>query len=147
MADGGKNTLAAARGTLEEGRWYDVEIQVQGTSARCLLDGQLIHEFSLPERQSLYANATLDEKSNELIVKLVNPTNVRQVTDIKLNDKEMVRGRAIVLSSEKGSDENSMRAQLNVSPIEYPINIAEDSRRIAVPLNPFSLTILRLKLQ
>ncbi len=147
MANGGKNTLVAARGTLEEGRWYDVEIQVNGASARCLLDGQLIHEFSLPERQSLYANATFDEKSNELIVKLVNPTNVRQVTDIKLNDKEMVQGRAIVLASEKGSDENSMRAQLKVSPIEYPVNITESSKRLAIPLSPFSLTILRLKLQ
>ena len=147
MADGGKNTLAAARGTLEEGRWYDVEIQVQGTSARCLLDGQLIHEFSLPERQSLYANATLDENTNELIVKLVNPTNVRQITRIKLDGREVVQGRCIELSSEKGSDENSMRAQLNVSPVERPFHITESTRAVVCPLSPFSLTILRLKLK
>ena len=145
LADGGKTTLAAQAGHLEEGRWYAVEIQVNGTSARCLLDGQLIHEFSLPERQSLYANATLDEKSGEMIVKLVNPTRERQITKINLKGAQASQGRAIVLASESGSDENTMRAQLNVSPVEYPIGINEPSSTIIVPVQPFSLSILRVK--
>ena len=145
MADGGKNTLAAARGTLEEGRWYDVEIQVNGASARCLLDGRLIHEFSLPERQSLYANATFDERTNEMIVKLVNPTRERQEVSIKLNGTRATTGRSIVLSSEKGTDENTMQAQLQVSPVERSVNISEPTSRIVVPAQPFSLIILRLK--
>ncbi len=147
MADGGKNTLAAARGTLEEGRWYDVEIQVNGTAARCLLDGQIIHEFSLPERQSLYANATFDEPTGELIVKLVNPTQADQPTTIKLGNKRATGGRTIILSSNKGSDENSMRAQLNVAPIEAPLHINEPTSEVAFRVRPFSLNILRLKLQ
>lgn len=145
MADGGKNTIGAIRGTLEEGRWYDVEVQVRGATARCMLDGKLIHEFSLPERQSLYANATLDEKSGEMIVKLVNPTRERQITKINLKGAQASQGRAIVLASESGSDENTMRAQLNVSPVEYPIGINEPSSTIIVPVQPFSLNILRLK--
>ena len=145
MADGGKNTVAAAQGHLEEGRWYDVEIQVNGASARCLLDGQLIHEFSLPERQSLYANATFDERSNEMIVKLVNPTRQRQPTRIKLHGATATQGRAIILASESGTDENTMRAQLNVSPVEYPVNILEPTSTVVIPVQPFSLTILRLK--
>ena len=147
MADGGKNTIGAIRGTLEEGRWYDVEVQVRGATARCMLDGKLIHEFSLPERQSLYANATLDEKSGEMIVKLVNPTRERQITKINLKGAQASQGRAIVLASESGSDENTMRAQLNVSPVEYPIGINEPSSTIIVPVQPFSLSILRLKVK
>ncbi|MCR4994636.1 MAG: carbohydrate binding domain-containing protein [Bacteroidales bacterium] len=147
MADGGKNTLAAAQGKLEEGRWYDVEIQVKGASARCLLDGQLIHEFSLPERQSLYANATLDEKTNELILKLVNPTSASQVSHINLGCTSAGQGRAIVLTSAKGSDENTMRQQLNVSPVEIPIRIENGAQALDYPVQPFSLNILRLKVQ
>ena len=147
MADGGKNTLAAAQGHLEEGRWYNVEIQVKGTAARCLLDGQLIHEFSLPERQSLYANATFDEKTNEMIVKLVNPTRERQIARVKLNGASANQARAIILASENGTDENSMRAQLQVSPVERPINIPEPTSLISFPVQPFSLSILRMKMQ
>jgi alpha-L-arabinofuranosidase len=147
MADGGKNTLAANRGTLEEGRWYDVEVQVKGASARCLLDGELVHEFSLPERQSLYANATLDEQTNELIVKLVNPTSTSQSVHIDLGYTSAGSGRATVLSSAKGSDENSMRAQLNVSPVEYTIPIEAGASALDYPIPPFSLSILRLKVK
>lgn len=142
IADGGKNTLAAAQGHLEEGRWYDVEIQVRGTSARCLLDGQLIHEFSLPERQSLYANATFDENTNELIVKLVNPTSVPQSVALNLA-ADITSGRAIVLASPKGSDENTMREQLKVAPVELPLTRIAETK--AYTAKPFSLNILRLK--
>ena len=145
MADGGKNTLAAAQGTLEEGRWYNVEVEVRGASARCLLDGKLVHEFSLPERQSLYANATFDEKTSELIIKLVNPTSAAQTA--KLNLGTAVVGQPLVsfLASEKGSDENSMRAQLNVSPMEYQLRNVEGASAIDYPVPPFSLSILRVK--
>ncbi len=145
MADGGKNTLTARQGHLEEGRWYDVEIQVKGAAARCLLDGQLIHEFALQERQSLYANATLDEKTGELIVKLVNPTSAAQTAHINLQGMKPEAGRAIILTSAKGSDENSMRAQLNVSPIERPLRIQTGAANLDYPVPPFSLNILRLK--
>ncbi len=145
MADGGKNTLAATQGRLEEGRWYNVEIQVRGTSARCLLDGQLIHEFSLPERQSLYANATLDEKSGELIVKLVNPTSAAQSAKLNLGCKVVGQPNVTLLTSAKGSDENSMRAQLNVSPMETVIRNVEGASSINYPVPPFSLNIIRVK--
>ena len=147
MADGAKNTIAAARGHLEEGRWYKAEIQVHGTSARCLLDGELIHEFSLPERQSLYANATYDEQTNELIVKLVNPTRERLLPKLDFGNAKVISAHAIILASENGSDENSMRAQLKVSPVERPVSVNEPSSVIHASVLPFSLNILRLKLQ
>ena len=141
LADGGKNTLAAVPGHLEEGRWYDVEVQVRGTSARCLLDGQLIHEFSLPERQSLYASATLDEPTGEIILKMVNPTSVAQSVALNFGTP-LTSGRAIILASPKGSDENTMREQLKVSPEEHPVRLSGSQ---AYTVRPFSLTILRLK--
>ena len=147
MADGGKNTVGAIRGHLEEGRWYDVEVQVRGVTARCRLDGELVHEFTLPDRQSLYANATLDEKTNELIIKLVNPTSAAQTARVNLGYEAAGQARAIVLASAKGSDENSMRQQLNVSPVEYPIRIKEGTTSLDYPIQPFSLSILRVKVK
>lgn len=147
MADGGKNTIGANRGHLEEGRWYDVEVQVRDATARCRLDGELVHEFTLPERQSLYANATLDEKSRELIVKLVNPTNAAQSARVNLGYEAAGEARVIVLASAKGSDENSMRQQLNVSPVEFPIRVKEGTTSLDYPVPPFSLSILRVKVK
>ena len=145
MADGGKNTLAAAQGRLEEGRWYNVEVEVRGASARCLLDGKQVHAFSLPERQSLYANATFDEKTSELIIKLVNPTSAAQTAKLNLGTAVVGQPRVSVLASEKGSDENSMRAKLNVSPMEYPLRGVDGASALDYPVPPFSLSILRVK--
>ena len=147
MADGGKNTIGANRGHLEEGRWYDVEVQVRDATARCRLDGELVHEFTLPERQSLYANATLDEKSRELIVKLVNPTSAAQTAHINLGYEAAGDARLIILASDKGSDENSMRQQLNVSPVEYLARVDEGATSLDYPVPPFSLNILRVKVK
>ena len=52
-----------------------------------------------------------------------------------------------MLSSTKGSDENSMRAQLNVSPVEYAIPIEAGAGALDYPIPPFSLSILRLKVK
>ncbi len=147
MADGGKNTLTATQGHLEEGRWYNVEIQVRGTSARCILDGQLIHEFSLPERQSLYANATLDEKTGELIIKIVNPTKAAQKATLNIGQPIIGQPHVSFLASAKGSDENTMRAQLNVSPMEYKMRNVEGASSINYSVQPFSLNIIRVKIR
>lgn len=146
MADGGKSTIAATPGQLEEGRWYDVEVQVERCSARCRLDGQLIHEFTLPERTSLYANATLDERTNELIIKLTNPTREGQNAHINLGAKTQGGGRVLFLSSEKGSDENSMKCQERVSPASYDLDIKPNQSAFDFYVKPFSLNIIRLKI-
>lgn len=150
MADGAKNTLAATRGTLEDGRWYDVEIQVDGTSARCLLDGQLIHEFSLPERQAIYSDATIDEASRTLILKVVNPTSEAVPAKIDFRGLRLRTGRDVAqliqLASERGSDENDMRRQLNVAPVTRQIAIPA-ADHIDLTVQPLSLNIFRLPLE
>ena len=77
----------------------------------------------------------------------MNPTRERQITKINLKGAQASQGRAIVLASESGSDENTMRAQLNVSPVEYPVSFNEPSSSVTFPVQPFSLTILRLKVK
>lgn len=148
MADGAKNTITAQRGHLEEGRWYDVEVVVDGTSARCLLDGSLMHEFTLPNRQAIYSDATIDEASRTLIVKLVNPTSSPLPANIIFKGSRVREGDAqlILLASQRGSDENDMRRQLNVSPVSTTVKVSSgQSLDYTVP--PLSLNILRLPLE
>src|SRR6185436_3863337 len=40
-------TGGAVRGSVEEGRWYDIKIEVKNRRVRAYLDGQLIKEVSL----------------------------------------------------------------------------------------------------
>ena len=130
-------------GRLEPYRAYHARIEVRGTNVRCLLDGQVVHEFALPEAQHVYAQTALNG-ADELIVKLVNPTATP--VDLALNLKNFApkSGRLITLSSANGTDENSMAEPNKVAPRErdYPIS-AQALKQFHVP--PFSLNILRLK--
>ncbi|MBO4906262.1 MAG: carbohydrate binding domain-containing protein [Bacteroidaceae bacterium] len=144
--NGSRNTIAAARGQLEEGRLYDVRIEVDGVNIRCLLDGQLIHEFTLAEQRSLYAATSIDEPNGTLLVKLVNPTASFLPTDIQLSNIQVEGGSAVVLTSASGMDENSMRQPRHVVPIEKELeDVQPCGFNYIVP--PFSLNILRLGIQ
>ncbi len=141
--NGTRHTLAAAPGHLEEGREYNVRIEVDGVHVRCLLDGQLVHEFSLPDTRSLYAATSIDETDGSVLVKLVNPTSAFLPTDINLNNISVNGGSAVVLTSASGTDENTMHQPMHVAPIEKPLeDVRADGLKYIVP--PFSLNILRL---
>ncbi|MEO8370753.1 MAG: alpha-L-arabinofuranosidase C-terminal domain-containing protein [Candidatus Solibacter sp.] len=83
----------------------------------------------------LYASALLDEKSGEVILKVVNAGNAERGVRISLGD---VKGaaRAWVLSSELAS-ENSVEKPLNVAPVER-------SSGLDLSLAARSLTVLRV---
>lgn len=143
IQNGSKSTVTQRPGRLEPYRAYHARIEVRGTNVRCLLDGQVVHEFALPEAQHVYAQTALNG-ADELIVKLVNPTATP--VDLALNLKNFApkSGRLITLSSANGTDENSMAEPNKVAPRErdYPIS-AQALKQFHVP--PFSLNILRLK--
>ena len=143
ISSGSKSTVAARPGTLEPYRAYRARIEVRGTKVRCLLDGELIHEFALPESQHVYAQAALNG-ADELIIKMVNPTATEAKLALDLKNFSPKSGRLIVLSSDNGKDENTMAEPMKVSPRErdYPVNASTLKNFVAAP---YSLNILRLK--
>ena len=61
--------------TVETGRWYDIRIEVQGPRIRCYLDDKLITEAMdtrPPPVEPLYATASRDRATGDVIVKVVN---------------------------------------------------------------------------
>ena len=61
-------------GNIEPGRWYDVKIEIRGTSVKGYLDGKLVQEVSDANMKvkSLTASASRDDKSGDIILKVVN---------------------------------------------------------------------------
>jgi alpha-L-arabinofuranosidase len=134
-----------APGSIETGRWYDIRIEVSGKTSRCYLDGKLIHDVTPPVLKSLYASASRVQDTGELILKIVNTSNSELSTDIKLNGIRTVQApaKAIVLTSENPTDENSLTEPTKVAPLTKTINMTGPNFQHAFPGN--SVTILRLK--
>ncbi len=134
-------------GRIETDRWYDIRIEVTAGKVRCYLDGKLMHDINYPSSQILFSVAGLNEGADEVILKVVNAARADQETDIRLEGVDHVQpsATAIVLSSEKPSDENTLSDPTKVVPITRQIPNAAKEFKYTFPAE--SVTVLRLKIE
>ncbi|MGA2060219.1 MAG: alpha-L-arabinofuranosidase C-terminal domain-containing protein [Thermoguttaceae bacterium] len=134
-------------GSIATDRWYDIRVEVGGQSVRCYLDGKLIHDVKYPVTCPLYGVAGLGKSGNEVILKVVNVSNVAQETDIHLAgaDKVQPTGTAIVFSSEKSTDDNTLDNPKKVAPVTRQFQNAANDFKHTFPAD--SVSVLRLKIK
>jgi alpha-L-arabinofuranosidase len=133
-------------GSIETGRWYDIRIEVKGASIQCYLDDKLIHEVKWQATKPLYATASEDKRTREVILKVVNVSSTDQETDLRLEGAKLSStAKAIVLASEQPGDENTLDQPLKVKPTATTLDHAGAAFRHIFPAN--SVTVLRMRLQ
>ena len=72
--DGGlKSTVAETGGSIESNKWYDMRVELSPGRIRCYLNDKLVHDYRVVPA-TISVAASLDRGSDEVIVKLVNPT-------------------------------------------------------------------------
>jgi alpha-L-arabinofuranosidase len=134
-------------GSIETGRWYDVRVVLKGAKLDCYLDGKLVQSAEVPplQVQSLYASAVHDEKSGEIILKVVNPGEAAGETRIELAGVASVASEVnvITLAGASVGAVNSLDHPLAVAPVESTLNVARPRFDHRFPQH--SMTVLRIK--
>ena len=132
-------------GSIETGRWYEIRVEIRANELRCFLDGKLIHDQTLVPPERFFAISGRDEKTGDLIVKVINATANPVSTTIHLNGSTKVCKRAdlTVLTSGLQTDNNSLDYPDTVVPRSSHVEIL--SPRFSHDFLPFSLTVVRLK--
>jgi alpha-L-arabinofuranosidase len=132
------------RGRIENDRWYDIKVELNGARIRCYLDGQLVHDATAASSQNFFAVGGTDTATGDLIVKAINTGDDPVSGRLKLSGAKSVRGGTItVLKSASLSDNNSLDEPGKVAPIE--IRLANAGQEFSHEFSPHSLSILRLK--
>ena len=146
-ASGGKNSIAAAENQkIETGRWYDIKVECQGEKIRCYLDGKLIHDATVPPPPAaLHAVVTKEEKSGDVLVKLVNMGAKAQSVRLNLAGVGNLtsKGEALILTGGDPLAENSFDAPLRVAPVKQALSGVSPDFIWKAPA--WSASILRLK--
>ena len=144
--DGSKSTIATKRGSVDTGRWYDLEVRQHDDSVYASINGKQIFATKLRGmiEPGVFSNATLDANSNEVIVKITNTSSSSYATDICLNGATAKSATAEVLSSKEGTDENDIDHPHNVYPATQSVTV--DGENVKITLKPYSLSIVRIKL-
>jgi alpha-L-arabinofuranosidase len=110
---------------IETGRWYDLRVVVAGKRVKCYCDGQMIHDVDYESEgrvKALYASASSDQKTGDVIVKVVNTSADPLETKIDLSGAKNLtgKGKAMVLTSASPVDENTLDHPTKVSPVNEP---------------------------
>jgi alpha-L-arabinofuranosidase len=132
--------------TVETGRWYDITIDVRGDTIRCFLDNQLVTEAAdvlPPPPIPVYATASRELKTGDVILKVVNVGGTVQPLEIRLQGAGSVQpsGVETVLSGQPG-DSNSLADRKHVFPTTTALTGVGGSFDQSFPA--YSVTVMRL---
>jgi alpha-L-arabinofuranosidase len=145
MLDIGVTSKSISAG-IEPGKWYEIKIEIKGSSVKGYLDGKLVQEVGdiRDNVKSLCASASRDDKTGDIILKVVNASFKPLKTNISLKDADTLlgSGKVIVLSSDSPLDENTLEEPTKVSPKTEMVKFKGDYLTRTFPGN--SLTVIRL---
>jgi alpha-N-arabinofuranosidase len=99
------------------------------------------------KKKALYVSSCLDEKNGEMILKAVNATakTLDAAIDLQGAGKVGPAAKAIVLTTGKMTDENSLKNPKKVSPKESTLTLSGST--FSYKFKPYSLTVLRIPLK
>ena len=145
IVGGAKGQAATVSGTIETGRWYDIELKVVGDSVYASLDGKQIFVTKLRANTlpGVFSTATLDENTGEVILKVANTSSENTTAEICLQGKTIKGAKLIRLTAKNGQEENTIDNPTNVHPTETFVTTSSDGGVVEIPAN--SLNIFRLK--
>ena len=105
----------------------------------------MLEDKPLTGQDGLYASAAFDQKSNGIILKLVNSTDRVQTTNVLLEGaKKLVsKGKITVLKSEDLYRVNTLDKPTLVSPVEQDFSLK--GKNVSQELAPYSFTVIRIK--
>ncbi len=100
----------------------------------------------LAGQDSIYASATIDKNTNELIVKLVNVSAKIQTKEIQVAGVKKLHADAklIVLKTGALDDVNSFNQPGKIAPTEDILKLK--GKKISLPLAPYSVTVVKVKM-
>ncbi len=132
--------------SIETERWYDIRLEVSPLTVRGYIDGQLVQQTSLADknRQTICASASRDDKSGDIIVKVVNASNKAVSTTLLLKGANTLvpLADATVLASGSALDENTLDAPTKVAPRQETFKV--NGQQVTHTFAANSVTVLRI---
>ncbi|MFI9344437.1 alpha-L-arabinofuranosidase C-terminal domain-containing protein [Streptomyces sp. NPDC052773] len=141
-SDGGKSTLISKPHSIETGRAYDIDIKVRGRQVGLYLDGQLWGSFTDDKPAEPFRQVvTEDERTGDLIVKVVNAQSTAARTAIDLGGAE-VSSRARVTTLAADPEDVNTETDTPVTPVTSTFSGVATKFTYTFPAN--SVTFLRI---
>ncbi len=132
---------------VETNKWYSLKIVRSKQNVSLWIDGKEFIHYKSVSALHQFSVAGYDEKSGEVIIKVVNADEQSWRSSIKINNSGKVTadGEVIVLAASNLKDENSYQQPLKISPKSTKYD--KFSEAFDYEFAPGSFTILRIKVR
>lgn len=139
---------------VKNNRWYTIQVDVEGDSLRCSIDGKEDFVCKIQKNSAMegvYATTTIDEVSKVMYVKVVNvgEGHADGILNLANCQIDVNAPNAVVLtrlSSASGDDENTLQNPRAIYPTQAEAKAA-DPRTVKFHVPAFSVNILKLQLK
>lgn len=123
---------------------HHMKIVAKDKKIECYLNGKLVNSYTVEPFPMITAVATVDDKSNEAIVKIINLSSQNEAVKIRLDQDVDSTAKGWILTSEDKYDINSFEDKTKVSP--KPFTIGNLSSEFEYHAPKYSFSVLRLGL-
>ncbi|MDE6647674.1 MAG: arabinosidase, partial [Prevotella sp.] len=142
------------RFSVEPDRWYDLQVDVEGDSVRCYLDGRLDFACRLQKGsayEGVYASTTIDDDAKMMYVKVVNVGDGSADGVVRLSNCEVDASapdalQLIRLSAEKGNDENTISNPRHIYPAQGSVTTGS-SNDVLFEVPAYSVNIIKIRIK
>ena len=144
--DGHKTSFDKRDFKVKPGQTYQIKLKVDGNEICGTIDGKEMLRVTLPEKRATYACASLNEKGNGLIVKIVNPEPQARTMQLNFKNLSVKDGTLIQLKGSSALDENTLEKPDAVKP-DKEVALPGVAPQMTFNAPPFSLNILKISLE
>ena len=127
-------------GSIKQGRWYVVKVEVRGGKLRAWLDGKLALEANRSSMPSIVADATTSPDGREIIVKVVNCSRAPVDAVVSIAGAKLAAKAKMQLFTGPDADAcNSMENPDRLHAVDMPVDVADGKVRRVFPVLSFSI--------
>jgi alpha-L-arabinofuranosidase len=106
----------------------------------------LLNDEVIAGKDSLYASATVDKNTNEVIIKVVNASGQTKKHGVLIEGVKKLSPKAAitVLKGENLEDVNSLSKPRVIQPVDQAIQLK--GKKLEISLEPYSFSVIKLKM-
>jgi len=137
--NGGKSTLVSKSGTILNNVWYDIKIEVNGSSAVVYLNNDVLFTIPAPEGP-ITASIVKNEANKEVIVKVANTEQESYDLELDISGVNILTDAKVITLEGDPALRNTINNPELVKPVESSIT-GSNKASYLIPAHSFSVFI------
>jgi len=132
-------TTPKVKVNINNNAFNNMKIIARDNRIECYLNGKMVNTYTVEPFPAVTSVATVDEKTNEVIIKIINLSGMDETVKINIDQDVKNTARGWILTSDDKNDTNSFENKTKVSPKQFVIDNVSPEFEYNAPKYSFSV--------